>query len=819
MSTLVERFLRWLWRRWRPSEGWLPVVLLWAAVNCLVAAVVAADWAPEGRVVIPTANLGLLLGIVLAKRHSYSVMRHPSANIQEVGHTTDDALRVTPHVSRFTFHTALQWFLILSYGLLITIAWLGRLWPPLYVWVAGQGAAGSYVRRNWTLLVSRLWSWYLAVAAGGVSHETVVFAFGLGFLTWLLAAYAGWAAFRRHRPLAGLAPIGLALAINGYYGSAPLWPAVLFAGLAALLVAAVHYADLEQTWTAGGVDYSLEIRFDLLLAAGGMALTLLSAAFVVPSISLTKVAKAVLDRPAVRQAEESLERAFAGVQSPRHTLTGDEPEGGQSDVLPRAFLLGNAPELAETVVMTATVDQTASLTYWREATYSDYTGRGWQLAAGFEETVAAGQPVYGQADGMTYTDGQAGGMTHMGGQAGGMTYTVEIRGQAGGQASGMAYYTMGLPQRFNQVVTVHWYAPGDLAWISGVGAAGWYTATSTVAAASPDQLRQSRTADAPPDLLARYTALTDTVPGRVHELAQEIVRGEMAVPVLSPYDQARAIEAFLRQYPYSLEVELPPAGRDPVDYFLFELQRGYCDYYASAMVVLARSLGLPARLVTGYLAAPPDDQGVQTIYEANAHSWPELYFAGYGWFGFEPTAAFSSTQSLDSPERPPIFAGTTTLLPVPAQDRSWPTDTLTHPLVLTLVGLAAVGLATWWWWRRRPAQAAGLDAIQWTYGRLLHSASGLGQPVLPSQTPAEFAAAFLSRLQKTGMDGRVPGLTRWLTGPIRRLTTLYETRQYGRAPITIEDEAAARQLWQTIRRPLWQLRLRYRLRHKIAPPP
>ncbi|MEW5989004.1 MAG: hypothetical protein AB1791_20455, partial [Chloroflexota bacterium] len=214
MSTLIERFLKWVWRRWRPSEGWLPFILSLAAVNCLVAAVVAAEWAPEGRIVIPTANLGLLLGVVLAKRHSYSVRRNPPANVQDGRRATDYTLRVTPHVARFTFHaphstfhTVLQWFLILSYGLLITIAWLGRLWPPLYVWVAGQGAAGSYVRRNWTLLVSRLWSWYLAVAAGGVSHETVVFAFGLGFLTWLLAAYAGWATFRRHRPLAGLAPI------------------------------------------------------------------------------------------------------------------------------------------------------------------------------------------------------------------------------------------------------------------------------------------------------------------------------------------------------------------------------------------------------------------------------------------------------------------------------------------------------------------------------------------------------------------------------------------------------------------------------------
>ena len=75
-----------------------------------------------------------------------------------------------------------------------------------------------------------------------------------------------------------------------------------------------------------------------------------------------------------------------------------------------------------------------------------------------------------------------------------------------------------------------------------------------------------------------------------------------------------------------------------MDYFLFDLQKGYCDYYASSMVVLARASGLPARLVVGYIAERYDeDLQAYVISEAEAHSWAEIYFPGYGWIEFEPT--------------------------------------------------------------------------------------------------------------------------------------------------------------------------------------
>jgi hypothetical protein len=80
--------------------------------------------------------------------------------------------------------------------------------------------------------------------------------------------------------------------------------------------------------------------------------------------------------------------------------------------------------------------------------------------------------------------------------------------------------------------------------------------------------------------------------------------------------------------------------RDVVDYFLFDLQTGYCDYYASSMVVLARSVGLPARIVVGYAGGQFDEEyDHYLVSEADAHSWVEIYFSGFGWIPFEPTSA------------------------------------------------------------------------------------------------------------------------------------------------------------------------------------
>ncbi|MBI4461363.1 MAG: DUF3488 domain-containing protein, partial [Acidobacteria bacterium] len=136
----------------------------------------------------------------------------------------------------------------------------------------------------------------------------------------------------------------------------------------------------------------------------------------------------------------------------------------------------------------------------------------------------------------------------------------------------------------------------------------------------------------PPELRRRYLQLPPLDP-RIGQLAESLV-----APFDNVYDRAAALELHLRtQYGYTLD--LPPVlPDDPVASFLFETRRGHCEYFAAAMAVLARSAGIPARLVNGFLTGDYNDVGEDYIVRASdAHTWVEIFFPGVGWVEFDPT--------------------------------------------------------------------------------------------------------------------------------------------------------------------------------------
>jgi hypothetical protein len=163
-----------------------------------------------------------------------------------------------------------------------------------------------------------------------------------------------------------------------------------------------------------------------------------------------------------------------------------------------------------------------------------------------------------------------------------------------------------------------------------------YRVVSSVSRATVEQLRSAGN-NYPAMVRERYLQLPDTLPQRVRDLAKKILADAQAT---NPYDQASALESWLRKnIKYNDQIPAPPQGQDGVDYVLFVTQQGYCDYYASAMAVMARSLGIPSRIATGYAQGQFDPNlNVYEIYQDNAHTWPEIYFPKYGWIQFEPTA-------------------------------------------------------------------------------------------------------------------------------------------------------------------------------------
>ena len=141
------------------------------------------------------------------------------------------------------------------------------------------------------------------------------------------------------------------------------------------------------------------------------------------------------------------------------------------------------------------------------------------------------------------------------------------------------------------------------------------------------------------DALNNYLALPRGISQRVYAMAEEIAQG-----CETPYDTALAIRDYLlRNYKYELQVEYPPANRDFVSWFLLDAKEGYCSYFATAMAVMCRMAGLPARYVEGY-QVKPDGTGEVQVDGSDAHAWVEVYFQGAGWLSFDPTPGFDWTQ-------------------------------------------------------------------------------------------------------------------------------------------------------------------------------
>jgi len=180
--------------------------------------------------------------------------------------------------------------------------------------------------------------------------------------------------------------------------------------------------------------------------------------------------------------------------------------------------------------------------------------------------------------------------------------------------------------------------------------AGGYNATVAYSTATTAELQAAGTTY--PEWLHQYTTLphrsdrTPLVLDTIHNHAQGVVDKAGAK---TPFEMASAIETYLRDgrnFIYSLDARTPD-GEDPIDYFLFTSHKGYCEFFATAMGDMLRSLGIPTRLVNGFGPGQFDTTVNKFVVRGeDAHTWVEVYFPNYGWIPFEPTADTQGTYQI-----------------------------------------------------------------------------------------------------------------------------------------------------------------------------
>jgi transglutaminase-like putative cysteine protease len=767
------RLMAWLWRRFRPAEGrFLFFLLVLAALNAAVGGI-AAGWVPGDELFWHTALVGVLVGRRLGRtrmRGSWAALLLAVGGVVYVGWW-------------MTHLTPPLWAVLRA-------AWRED-WPLALTWLQEMEARGA-------MLVGEVVAWIGSWVEWGGTPGAMVSLFWMALVLWGGAAFAGWMVARERHPLLAFLPLGGTLALSVYLGDAGREYLLLFMACVVAMTPPMTLRQEEREWDSRQVDYSEDFRIDTLMTALAAATIFLAVATAFPNVRVWAVVDWFWQQvQGPQQAAEMLERAFPGARP----ATGGGPRrelGALGAVLPREHLLGGSPDLERTVVMQVVTDDPPPVLdgfpgeevrprqtfYWWGMAYSEYLGIGWRQ--GPTETMP--QPPYASL----------GPPERPGRRPLRQEFTLLV-------LHGETLYAAGDPYSVDQAVTAQRLPEsGDL--VALEGRADNYHVLSLVPQVTARELAEAP-ATYPPQIGEVYLALPSGLSQRVVELAREVT-----AEAETPYARALALEAYLRSFPYDLEVVKPPEGQDVVDYFVFDLQRGYCDYFASAMVVMARSVSIPARLAVGYAMGRYDfQQGAYVVTEKDAHAWPELYFSDYGWIPFEPTSGlgpleraeeeeseFSSLALPSLPERPWWVRWQVEARLVWLRWRWW--------ALAGVAGLVLVG-AGWRAWRRRLTGLSGEEQVALSYARLREMASRLGMPVHPWDTPAEFTAAMERELVR-----RRPRMT-WLRKTVRTgvdqtlagvflVTKVYEQVSYAPTP---PDLALMHRIWQEGRRLRWRL--------------
>jgi len=745
--------MAWLVNRLRPREGWGPFLLLLATVLCLPAAAMAAEWVPGDEGWLPLAFVALLVGRWLALREDWG------------------------------------WDVWLPVG--ISLGLLAALSAAAHVvlFLPGSGEAAFGFARRWV-------AWLEAAFTGGSSDDPDVFLFYAALLCWVAVLLAAWAFYRRQHPLLALLPLAMLSALTVFYSGQGISLLVGQLGCGVLLLAVGNLTQSRRTWEAAGVDYATGLGFDVLVVALPVASLVVLLSLFGPLLSVRSIsdwARRSFEEPSAR-VEETAGRLFGGVSPPKGPSGGEGVGTAISSYLPQTRLLGGRPDLLDEVVMMVWTDEPPPPPddrpselydlppyYWRGGAFDHYSGRGWAMTVDSREQVEGELPL---STPLAYREVEQ----HFEFTAphGDTLYALNAPVWVGGPVEAVWRVTPSPPGEGGE--------EGDLVGLASAVVS--YTLVSHLPIPTANDLRAVPTLY--PDEVREYCLqLPDTVPQRVIDLAWEVVTAGETV-----YERARLLERYLRAYPYSLDVERPPEDRDVADYFLFEAREGYCDYYATTFVVMARAVGIPARLASGYVGGQYDStSGACLVRQFNGHSWPEVYFPGWGWIGFEPTG---SRRVTELPEEVPLPGET---LPRPTGPPARLVRFRWRVVGLGLVALAVMGLAATVWLRQRRRRAALVVTLPLVWGWVGRAGAWLRLPPDPALTPQEYAAALAAELRARAgrarrWRARWMGLASQGGAALEVLAALYSAQVYGGHTATAVGEDAVRQVWARLRGPL-----------------
>lgn len=778
------RFFLFVADRFRPSLGWVVwgVGLLIALLPAI--AIREADWIDLGRVRVTlewVSFFGLLSGWFLVHRlRDYwerTLPPRPEQALAESGHFDPPPNHGSGRLVAFILY-GLSLLFWTSMGTVVVSQVLVHWIPgPIDLWRAAMAydlrplAVGVITDLN--SLVLRYSDWARGVEAGGAYQDDFVFLSLFGVVLWILSGVTALLALTTRNGLIVGAPALWVLATFLFYGRQGRLLILIGFAAALLLHVLLDQQRMERNWARHRTDFSPMLLTDRMLSVGaGVALIGIVAAFM-PNIVISPIAYKVYQTmtPVYDSVDQVTERMFPDLKGGRRGL------GRLGSGLPNRFLLEGGTELGQYEVMRVSTNYPFGAVtemgdmpprlYMRRGTFVHYDGRGWNNSGQQrEDAIEANRDWRSEED-----------------WPGRVALTQRVRLTSPTAVLPAA----GEPAMFRTEYELERRGGDDLVSVwSGTGPVDRYEVVSFVPAMATESLRAlpawgEEGAELPPDMIP-HLRVPETVTLRTRNLAERLADGQSG-----PFQIAESIEAHLRSIEYNLEVPGPPPGAEVADFFLFDLRQGYCDYYTTAFAVLARLNGLPTRFATGHIGGYWDlEAGEWTITEAEAHSWPEVYFPEIGWVPFEPTAGRPTLQ-----RQAALRAAPDSFTRQPEGDSAQETGTdewsWNWQMLFWLLPLAGLLYLVLRWFERRP---------QDPWHGLLAWGRRIGWPHHPNQTELEYGRGLSAHLAGHETE---PERRRRLTRNVIGLTAAVSQERYGTAAIRPVALARAVELWRAMR--------------------
>jgi transglutaminase-like putative cysteine protease len=576
---------------------WMSIILLVFMLQAAAARLVLTDWTEFLIFAQSLATLGTILGIALG----YSI-----------------------------FQRRTLWILILGYSL------------TLIPWQMTVAIKAEILSEKLISVGGRFWNVIQAIVRNEPVLDGLPFVIFISTVLWALGIASGYWYIRHNNFLAGALPGLVFLLIIHQYD--PYFPrrnwllgAYLLLGL--MLLGRYYYLQNRESWRERRVFQVHESSFDITRGLVIAAAIFVFAAWNLPTplaeIESFKDAWDTLTKP-WELLQDRFENAVKPLQSPSNP--------SNPDFFGSQLPLGTGNPLESTIVFSVRPDESDLVPpryYWRGFVYDIYFKNRWYTRSVRTEPF---EPTKGNIPVLGIDQGYMATFTYRTQIEQNLVYAASQPTWISREANTKVLVLEGGEQNLTAFYATPSILPDEQ-----------YRTRAALIDPSIQELREAGS-DYPAWVIAQY--VEGEYSPRITRLAAQVTRG-----FDTPYDKAEAITRYLRteiEYANPLP-ETPPVDTDILEWILFDLKKGFCNYYASAEVLMLRSIGIPARLAVGFAEGSYiPEENVYIVRYYDAHAWPEVYFPGIGWVEFEPTA---NQDPLIRPNRPFNLATPTPRVP------------------------------------------------------------------------------------------------------------------------------------------------------------